>query len=306
MKKKCLLFLLIINTGLLSAQVSSNKNSFSIYEDTLRVLGKAITNDTIEDNRVKANYSFIKTLVSSLKQKGSFAYPFDSLTNTVSIQKSEDNKFRIFTWFVMSDDGSFRFYGALQMNNPDKLELYPFTDNFSKMETPEDSTLTPGKWYGAVYYSIIPVNGTKDIKPYYTLLGWKGTSHKSTKKVIDVLYFDKGKPVFGLPVFFDKEKEKDGKIKKRVVFSYTSEVSMLLRYEKEKGYIVFDHLVPPNEKLRNMPSLYGPDLTYDAYKFKNGRWYLQDNVDLKNLPNGNEEDFVNPKSVIRSQVMEEN
>jgi hypothetical protein len=299
MKKKCLLFLLLLSTGLLSAQVNSNVNPFSVYEDSLRVMGKAITNDTIEANRVTANYGFIKTLVSTLKQKGSFAYPFDSLVNTVSIQKSEDNKFRIFSWFVMSDDGSFRFYGALQMNNPDQLELYPFTDNFAKMESPEDSTLTPKKWYGAVYYTIVPVNATADNKPYYILLGWKGTSHQSTKKVIDVLSFDNGKPVFGLPVFVDKEKE--GKFKKRVVFSYTTEVSMLLRYVKDKGNIVFDHLVPPNEKLKNMPSLYGPDLTYDAYKFKKGKWYLQENVDLKNLPNGIAEDFVNPKSIVGGQ-----
>ena len=301
MKKKGLLFLLLISTSFLKAQVSSNTNPFFAYEDSLRNLGKAITNDTIEDNRVKANYSFIKTLVSTLKQKESFDYPFDSLSRTVAIQKSEDNKFRIFTWFVMSDDGTFRFFGALQMNNPNKLELYPFTDSFANMESPEDSTFTHKKWYGAVYYSIIPVNATKDNKPYYALLGWKGTSHKSTKKVIEVLSFDNGKPVFGLPVFFDKEKDKNSKVKKRVVFSYTSEVSMLLRYEKEKGNIVFDHLVAPNEKLKNMPSLYGPDLTYDAYTFKDGKWYLKDNVDLKNLPNGSDEDFLNPKAIVGGQ-----
>lgn len=299
MKKKYLMFFLLIYTGLAKAQVSPNKSLFAAYEDSLRVLGRAITNDTLEENRVTANYGFIKTLVSSLKQKGSFAYPFDSLANTVSILKSEDNKFRIFTWFVMSDDGSFRFYGALQMNNPDQLELYPFTDIFAKMESVEDSTLTPKKWYGAVYYSLVPVNATADNKPYYILLGWKGSSHQSTKKVIDVLSFDNGKPIFGLPVF--AEKEDDSKIKKRVVFSYTSEVSMLLRYVKEKGIIVFDHLVPPNDKLKNTPSLYGPDLTYDAYKFKKGKWYIQDNVDLKNLPNGNQEDFINPKSVVGGQ-----
>jgi hypothetical protein len=294
MKKKCLLFLLLICSGLVKAQVITKP--FSVYEDSLRLLGKSITNDTIEAHRVNANYSFIKTLVGTLKQKGSFSYPFDSLYNTISIQKSPDNKFRIFSWFVMSDDGSFRFYGALQMNNHDKLELYPFTDNFAKMETPEDSTLTPQKWYGAVYYTIIPVNASVDNKPYYILLGWKGSSHQSTKKVIDVLSFDEGKPVFGLPVFSNKDK--GDKFKKRVIFSYTSEVSMLLRYVKEKGTIVFDHLVPPNEKLKNMPTLYGPDLTYDAYKLKKGKWYLEENIDLKNSPNGNQEDFLNPKSQI--------
>lgn len=274
-----------------NAQETYN-NPFKVYEDSLKVFGKTITNDTLEQNRVAANYKLIKTLVNSLKQSNSYAYPFDSLANLVSVIKSDDNKFRIFSWFVMSDDGTFRFYGALQMNNPKKLELYPFTDSFARMETPEDSTLNPKKWFGAVYYKIIPINAQNKQVPYYTLLGWKGSNRQSTKKVIDVLWFDEGKPIFGLPVFEGSKKE--DKVKNRVVFSYTSEVSLLLNYVKEKGMIVFDHLAPPNDKVKNMPGLWGPDLSYDAYKLKNGKWILHENVDLKNLPNANDEDLIVP------------
>ncbi len=291
MIKKNLLLLLMLSAFFIKAQETDNK-SFKVYEDSLKVLGKTITNDTLEQNRVMANYSLIKTLVNSLKQKKSFDYPFDSLSNSISILKSEDNKFRIFSWFMMSDDGTFRFYGALQMNNPKNLELYPFTDSFARMETPEDSTLNPKKWFGAVYYKLISVNAQNKQVPYYTLLGWKGSNRQSSKKVIDVLWFDNGKPVFGLPVFEGIKKE--DKAKKRVVFSYTSEVSLLLKYEKEKGLIVFDHLAPSNDKVKNMPGLWGPDLSYDAYKFKNGRWILQENVNLKNIPNASDQDLIIP------------
>ncbi|TAH01717.1 MAG: hypothetical protein EAZ15_06855 [Sphingobacteriales bacterium] len=287
-KNLLLLFMLIVCFA--NAQDTNNK-PFKVYEDSLKVFGKVITNDTLEQNRVVANYKLIKTLVNSLKQSNSYAYPFDSLANIVSVIKSDDNKFRVFSWFMMSDDGTFRFYGALQMNNPKKLELYPFTDSFARMESPEDSTLNPKKWFGAVYYKIIPVNAQNKQVPYYTLLGWKGSNRQSTKKVIDVLWFDEGKPVFGLPVFEGSKKE--DKIKNRVVFSYTSEVSLLLNYDKEKGMIVFDHLAPPNDKVKNMPGLWGPDLSYDAYKFKNGKWILQENVNLKNLPNASDEDLGN-------------
>lgn len=290
MIRKNLLLLLMLSAFFVKAQETDN-NPFKVYEDSLKVFGKVITNDTLEQNRVVANYKLIKTLVNSLKQSNSYAYPFDSLANLVSVIKSDDNKFRIFSWFMMSDDGTFRFYGALQMNNPKKLELYPFTDSFARMESPEDSTLNPKKWFGAVYYKIIPINAQNKQVPYYTLLGWKGSNRQSTKKVIDVLWFDEGKPVFGLPVFQGSKKE--DKIKNRVVFSYTSEVSLLLNYDKEKGMIVFDHLAPPNDKVKNMPSLWGPDLSYDAYKFKNGKWILQENVNLKNLPNASDEDLGN-------------
>ncbi len=292
-RKYLLLFLMLCTCFVKAQQV--DVNPFKIYEDSLKVLGKAIVSDTIEQNRVVANYKLIKTLVNSLKQNNSFAYPFDSLVNSISVLKSDDNKFRIFSWFMMSDDGTFRFYGALQMNNPKKLELYPFTDSFARMETPEDSTLNPKKWFGAVYYKLIPVNAQNKQVPYYTLLGWKGSNRQSSKKVIDVLWFDEGKPIFGLPIFEGIKKE--DKVKKRVVFSYTSEVSLLLNYKKEKGMIVFDHLAPPNDLVKNMPSLWGPDLSYDAYKFKNGKWVLQENVDLKNLPDANDEEVENPKKI---------
>lgn len=291
---KNLLLFLLLSTCFVKAQTVNN-NPINVYEDSLKIIGNSITSDTTEQNRVAANYQFIKTLVNSLKQPNSFDYPFDSLAKSVSIIKSEDNKFRIFTWFLMSDDGTFRYYGALQMNNPKKLELYPFTDSFAKMESPEDSTLSTKKWYGAIYYKLIPVKGQTMQVPYYTLLGWKGSNRQSSKKVIDVLWFDDGKPVFGLPVFEGNKKE--NKVKNRVVFNYTSEVSLLLKYEKEKGLIVFDHLAPPNNNVKNMPSLWGPDLTYDAYKYKNGKWLFIENVDLKNLPGMNDEEFVNPKKL---------
>src|SRR5690606_4476813 len=93
------------------------------YEDSLQHLGTIITNDTSEAKRITANYTFVKTLVNALKEKNSFNYPFKKLNNIISIKTAPDKKFRIFTWFLLNDNGSFRYYGALQLNNPNKLEL---------------------------------------------------------------------------------------------------------------------------------------------------------------------------------------
>jgi hypothetical protein len=68
-------------------------------------------------------------------------------------------------------------------------------------------------------------------------LGWKGNTVKSTKKVIEVLSFNKDdKAVLGMPVF-----DGNGKTRNRVVFEYTRQASMLLRYVPEQNLIVFDH-----------------------------------------------------------------
>src|SRR6476661_886720 len=90
--------------------VKAQTTPLTSLEDSLQRLGIIMTNDSLEDNRVKANYTFVKTLVSALKEKNSYNYPFNELKELISIKNSGDNKFRIFTWFVMSNSGSFRYY----------------------------------------------------------------------------------------------------------------------------------------------------------------------------------------------------
>ncbi len=274
----------------LNAQV---KTSIQIYEDSLQKLGAVLTTDTVEQNRVDANSLFIKTLVSALKEKNSFYHPFENLSNIITIKKADNNKFKIITWYLVGDNGNFRYYGAIQINNPDKLELYPLVDNTPIIKN-TDSLLNNTNWYGALYYNMIPVTaGLKD--PYYLLLGWKGNSFETTQKVIEVLRFVNGKPVFGAPVF--EATGKGGKPLNRVIFKYTSEVSMLLKYLKDEKMIVFDHLSAANEKLKDSPQLYGPDLTYDAYKLKNGKWIYQENLNMKNLPDVRDEFFIDPTKI---------
>lgn len=291
------LLVLLCSAVTVFGQAEKSVSKISLYEDSLKNYGSIIQNDTIEENRVQANYSFIKTLVRSLKEDSSYNYPFTKLKNTISLINSEDNKFRIFTWFMMSNDGSFRYFGALQLNNTSKLMLFPFTDGIKKLENVADSVLNAQNWYGAVYYKMIKVFNKDLGKEYYILLGWKGSSRESSKKVIETLYFENGKPMFGLPVFL-KGKE----LKRRIVFKYTSNAMMLLKFENENKEIVFDHLVAPNNQLENMPSLYAPDLSYDAYILKDGKWFFNENVELKNEPNGNEANYIDPKDANVNQV----
>jgi len=265
---------------------SGGQTQLKMYEDSLSRLGKQIINNTEEMDRKNANYQFIKTLVSALKISNSFLYTFDSV-KTVRIINSPDNRFRIITWFVRNDDESYRFYGAIQMNTGGKLKLYPLNDYSPMMQAPQDSVGDNTKWFGAQYYDMIRVNGEKQ---YYVLLGWKGYTDKATKKVIEVLSFNRNnQPVFGASVF-------DGsKNKKRIVFEYTRQASMLLKYEPEKDLIVFDHLSPPSDKLKNSPESFGPDLSYDGYKLENGRWKFLEDLDMRNKPDTKTDGIIDPK-----------
>ena len=287
MFKHLLFFVLLLPAVAFSQQ--KQRNDLLVYQDSLKNLGKRMINSEDDLQRKTANYNFIKTLTTALKTPGSFNFKFDSV-KTISIVNAPDARFRIFSWHVMNEDGSYRFYGAIQMNNANgPLLLKPLVDYSPFIASPEDTITNNTHWYGAQYYNITIINGAK---PYYVLLGWKGNTVKTTKKVIESLSVRDGEPVFGIPVFTG-----NGKTRSRVVFEYSRQVSMLLKYLPEQQTIVFDNLVAP---AKNMPSkeFFGPDLTYNAYKLKNGLWQYQENIDMRNITGAND-DLIDPKKQAR-------
>jgi hypothetical protein len=258
------------------------------FQDSLNHVGKRLINNQTEMERMNANSQFIQTLVQALKIPHSFNFPFDSV-KAVTIINSPDNRFRIISWHVAFDDGSYRFYGTIQMNTSGELKMYPLTDYSPYIKNAEDTITNNVKWFGAQYYKIIPV--TTGANPYYVLLGWKGYTDKSTKKVIEALSFNReGKPILGMSVF-----DGNGKIRKRVVFEYSRQVSMLLKYDAEKHLIVFDNLVPPDKRQKGKFDMYGPDLTYNGYVLKNDRWHYVDNLDMRNSPTEQDDQYIDPK-----------
>jgi hypothetical protein len=285
------IFLLFTLPGLAqTTDAAKNTRQLLSLQDSLKQLSTTFINNINEAERYNANYAFIKTLVNALKIPRSFNFPFDSL-KTISVQHAPDKRFRIFTWHVMNNDGSYRYYGTVQMNNPDgRLTMYPLVDYSAGFKNAADSITTNDKWYGAQYYKIIPV--TYNVKtPYYILLGWKGNTPKSTKKVIDVIYFKDNKAYFGMPVF---DGDTEAPNKKRIIFEYTRQVSMGLNYDAKGSMIVFDHLAPPDPKLKGNFESYGPDMSYDGYKLLNGRWKLVQDIQLKNPPTEADNNFNDP------------
>ena len=260
------------------------------FEDSLARISDGMYNAETTGDRFAKNAAFIKTLVNSLKTHTSFNYPFDSLKR-VSIVKSPDNTFRIISWFVPLDDGSYRFFGTVQMATKDgKLKLFPLIDNTDNIS--DNNYIGNNKnWYGARYYEIIPVI-TGGRPPYYILMGWKGNNSKTTKKVLDVLSFEKEELVFGKPVF---DGLKGSVAKNRIVFEYNKLNSMTLTLDKTINMIVFDHLAPFTEDMKGNFEYYASDLSFDAYKIQNGRLKLLENIELKNDPNNMDELYVDPK-----------
>ena len=96
----------------------------------------------------------------------------------------------------------------------------------------------------------------------------------TSQKLIDVLYFERDIPKMGYPLF------KTGKVfRNRVIFTFLAQITMGLRYEERKKLIVFDHLTNPGGTESSIPG--GPDGSYDAFKFKSGRWLLLNDIDIR-------------------------
>lgn len=265
-----------------------SKPQLSIHQDSLLVLSEETFASKDDTERIEKNALFIKKFINALKINGSFNYGFDSLKR-ISIIKSPDNSFRIITWYLPNNDGTYRYYGTIQMGTANgSLKLFPLTDNTNLIDA---NALTDHKnWYGARYYEMIPVlvNGKQ---PYYILLGWKGNNLQTTKKLIDVLSFEKGEPVFGKNIF---ETQKNGALKNRVIFEYSKQNSMTLKVDKGVNMIIFDHLAPIDPKMVGNFQYYGSDLSFDGYKLTWGKLSLMEDVELKNDPSPNDDFYGKP------------
>jgi hypothetical protein len=246
---------------------------FKEYEDSLKsgfdkLFSYNGTKYFLEDSlKNKLNNDIVTYFKEALNQKNSFLYPFSSLKKVGKLV-SEDKKLRIFTWNIKYNDGTYKYFGFIQHYNKktDKYDLYELNDDSENMANPEDLLLDNKHWFGCLYYQIVEkkLNG----KIIYNLIGWDGNNYLSHKKIIDVLYFTKdGLAKFGAKIF------KTGKnLQKRVIFEYSAQVVMFLKYEERYKKIVFDHLIPNPKSMEGKYAFYYPDGTYDAFDYIGDSW----------------------------------
>lgn len=277
MKKICIILLYITSCVYnIPSSIAQANDSQALLKDSLITLGFTMYNEVNEAERLQANYSFIKTLVQLLKTPQSFSMNLDSL-KMISIQRPSDNSFKIFSWHIKLDDGSFRYYGTIQVNTKDgQLKLYPIVDQSPNIKDPDHEILSDGRWYGCQYYDIIPI---KNVKNQYLLLGWKGTNPEITQKVIDVLRLSDTGAIFGKAIFSGKEIDNKAS---RMIYRFNARASMLLKHEKVQNNIIMDHLAPSDPKLKGEFKYYGPDMSYDAWQMKDGQLLLLEDLPLKN------------------------
>lgn len=254
------------------------------WQDSLVLLGNKMFGSVAEAERLESNFKFVKTLVSTLKEPNAYFYEFDRL-EMISILASPDDNFRIFSWNIPLQDGSYLYYGTIQHKVAGgKLKLTPLLDKTFEIDNPDTDITSAQMWYGAQYYEIVPLS-----KGQYILLGWKGHHAEYSKKVIEVLNIETdGKVTLGGHLFSD-----DVKLSRKI-FSYTKAATMFLQFNPRLNRIEFDHIVPVSPEFVENFKYYGPDLTHDGYEIKDMRLFFKEDIELSNPERGNENEYIDP------------
>ena len=255
-----------------------NLNAQSKFVDSEHLLNAQFENLKLASNdslKLSISQNIMESLKKTLKKKGSFSYSFNELVNLGKVTSS-DNQLRVFSWNYTIENGAYRYFALLQKKDGRKIRLIELHQN-TTVEENMMTKLSANQWLGALYYQIVPFKNNK--KNLYLLLGWDGHKDRTSKKVIETIGFSKtGELEMGLPVINWR-----GRRLSRVIFEYSKQVQMKLKYHERVNCIVFDHLSPSESRYVNQFEYYGPDFSYDALEFKNGIWHLVEEFDLKNL-----------------------
>jgi len=261
------------------SQIKSQQGSIALfrnYEDSCMRYFKELKATDDDDEKKSINEKIILEFKWVLPIYGSFDYPFDSLS-TIGRLYAPDKSFRVITWNIVFNDGSYKYFGFIQVpGSADKAgKLFQLIDRTEEVPNLENSVLSPGKWMGALYYHIL--QNKVDNRVYYTLFAIQYHNALITRKMVEILFFDEWKnPVFGAPIIqFDKQ------IKHRIVLQYSASSSIHLKYDEKMKMVIFDHLAPIEPQYAGMYQFYGADLTFDGLQFKKDKWQYIPNLDLR-------------------------
>jgi hypothetical protein len=271
---------------------SKNNAPAKVLMDSVNFYYQKVFSKSPRIERIAANKQFSTHLEAMLLEVDPFKSNFDSLKYVTQLT-SDDNQLKLFNWNIPNDNEDGQFYCCLLVHRTKKKETYEITKliDISKTITNIENFIgSKDKWPGMLYFKIITHKMPAEV--YYTLLGWEGHNAITKRKLIEVLSFkSNGDPIFGKAIFEDIP----NKSPKRISFEYAAQLTMNIKHYKDKKMLVFDHLAPREAELEGQFQFYGPDMSYDAFKLKEGKWYFTADVSMKNEPNERSDGTENKK-----------
>lgn len=264
--------------GFQSSAQYINKTDYKFLqkkEDSLKTIGLKIVQGRSAADRFTADSLFTRVLVRALKTPYSFYFPFDSIIN-VSKLYAPDSSFRIYTWQLVINENTVRQHGAIQMRTKDgSFKRFALIDKSDVTTNMADTIGNNEGWMGAVYYKIIQkqLNG----RNIYTLFGFDENNIRSDKKIMDVLEFVNGEPIFGNKLFVMENGSNYPKNASRFIMEFKKEASPRLTFDPDYDAVIFDELFSETGDIKKKYTLV-PDGEYEGFKWTNGKWVHSKNI----------------------------
>ncbi|MEZ4798281.1 MAG: hypothetical protein R2809_00595 [Flavobacteriales bacterium] len=258
-------------------------------ETNIELLMNKLANSKNDENSDTISTNIRNAFIEAFNNPEVFNYSFDRLK--MCKIKSSDGKVRLFNWNQPNQDGTFKYYCFVLKKDSEKapLEWFELTQAKREVDKIENKILNADRWIGTLYYDIIPIQISKN-KTQYVVLGWEGKDDLTTRKIIDVIDFSGTKVKLGANLF----KSELGS-RKRVIFEYSNDVSMSVKYYAKKKCIVVDHLSPKNPMMEGIYADYGPDGTYSMYKLEKDKFEFIDNIDISQFVEDSEIPYKDPR-----------
>ncbi len=254
--------------------VNSGKSYFSCVDLKIMTLFERLHQRNLVDDRDK--------LLSLLDERLSVLWSDNELFTAnwgcfsrMKTLTTQDGNIKICTYLVPTEGFSSFVKGAVIQNINNRLNVIKLNDRTDEIRTPERSKVSADKWYGALYTDLVEIRSKKLVT--YTLLGFKGNDGMVKTRVIDVMTISGRKVYFGASIF-----KHDRKTLFRHIFRYSAGANMMLRYDEKLKMIVFDHLSPSDPIFNGQYRFYGPDFSYDGYRYDKGNWIFVQELDLRN------------------------
>jgi hypothetical protein len=268
---------LMVSLVAYSQTAGAGENYFEIIqaERDLKAMFDTLYSAEVTGTNMALYHSIDSVFYAALQLPGSFNHKWGTL-NMIGKLVSDDGEVKVFSWLYMASRNKYHYTAFIQVQgkrgDPDIFRLSQ--GNAEKVRS-ENYPQSLDDWHGKVYYSIL-TNQYKR-KTFYTLLGADFKDTKTSMKTIEVLAIQRGKPVFR-----DEQFLAGGTVKDRIVLEYSAELTISLQYNERLGMIVYDHIAPLHPLYHGNYQFYGPDGSYDGYRFTEGIWMLEENVDARN------------------------
>lgn len=258
-----LLFVAVINY--LDAQKTNLEDLF-FYADVM-------VHADAESHRLKALEEFKTRFEGFLDQPSSYSIPLEN-TPYISTLIPPDSSFKLFTFQINERFGKSTDFGYIQLKEDNSyFALQPTSD----LEDIEYEELGTERWVSGLYYHMVPF--VNDGKNHYLLFAYSQPSLYEKRKVLEVLSFDQGKPVFGAPVLIKRQETARNIEQYRKIYRYSADVSMTIRDDQELGAVVIDHLMEVRSRIPGVSgNTFVPDGTYTAYFKDGGDWIYKDKL----------------------------